>query len=1136
MAGVALSEVLAQVQRRYKADQPTRELHRRVADAITLWARGEHLSAEDVSLGMTLAAATVAAHGANTEQIAQLGLDPAAAAEEVLARAKDRDGYWGSEPHYAVAQRCVEETYQVLINQLRTDEAVVLPTVLALRQDLAGAVDHGQAQGRLTLEALAGLAGALVALGSLAEVRTYLQVRIADWDASYWFPTWHAPSAVEQRLRLRETSDRSGGDPGDLSAAEALEGQRMLVVLGAPGAGKTWLARRYAREAAYLALSELDAGALLDEVELPLLTRWGSWDKTADARAGLIATSFAADLGHSDIGGGQTAARLGRTFAQHQRILVVLDALDEAADLADQAASLRALTSLERWRVVVTSRPAAWEATRRGAPTGPGSAPRVAELQPLTYPDDVEAFVRAWFATEPERGARLVDQVRARADLRRAATIPLILTFYCILAEESTSGDQQLPARRRDLYQRLVLKLLRGAWSPGGPGTEMALDPQGCQDTLKAWAWHGVHDRVTPAGLGNWGETFIQPTPLAPGLARAVDHVAPKQQEKDFQVTRRFVHRTVLEHFVAEYIADQDTQRAFNLLLPHLWFDPDWQIAAPAAIAEHNRRHRGELLDMLLDAAHPSASDPARRAANEEFDMLLLSIAAESDPGDWTPEHQNLIDACRAANALNFPDHIAATTHWINSHQIVFARTIAALSNTDLGAPYIRADVLTALATTSEERSTAYTAILNALFINSFKASFTSDALPALATTDEERFAARTAVLDALPYANPRTVSALADTLLDLGATSEEQATARAAVLRAIPHADLETGGYLAKTLVALSTTSEERSTARTAALDALPHADPWTANYLADALLNLKVTSKERATTRAAVLDAFIHTSTLHSNYLSRVLATLATTSEERAATRATVLNTLVHVPTMSSLAVYMADVLTTLATTSEERVTTRAAVLDALPEIGEEALCAVVEILPALEATSEEQATARTTLLIGLPQVIEQVAHTPIRVPLALRSCDETVLSIAKTLPILGATSKERAIARAAVFKAMIHIHPLIAIALAEALPALATTSEERATARAVVLNIICESAISPETPIIRGRVVRDSINILMALDANEKDCAQIRAAVLRILPEVQGWMAQALVEVLRRLSLTQWWQDWLTDSSTH
>ncbi|MGH2217571.1 hypothetical protein, partial [Enterococcus faecalis] len=86
------------------------------------------------------------------------------------------------------------------------------------------------------------------------------------------WPGQQAASALETRLRLRTAASEPGTGGDVISAAKALSGQQMLVVLVGPGSGKTWLSRRYAREAAHAALASLDDGAELDEVELPLLT------------------------------------------------------------------------------------------------------------------------------------------------------------------------------------------------------------------------------------------------------------------------------------------------------------------------------------------------------------------------------------------------------------------------------------------------------------------------------------------------------------------------------------------------------------------------------------------------------------------------------------------------------------------------------------------------------------------------------------------------------------------------------------------------------------------------------------------------------------------------------------------------
>ena len=77
------------------------------------------------------------------------------------------------------------------------------------------------------------------------------------------------PAATERKLRVTVT----GRDRGqDLDADGLAQQCERLVILGGPGAGKIWLARRAARRGAEDALQVLAAGGTLEEVELPLYT------------------------------------------------------------------------------------------------------------------------------------------------------------------------------------------------------------------------------------------------------------------------------------------------------------------------------------------------------------------------------------------------------------------------------------------------------------------------------------------------------------------------------------------------------------------------------------------------------------------------------------------------------------------------------------------------------------------------------------------------------------------------------------------------------------------------------------------------------------------------------------------------
>jgi hypothetical protein len=206
---------------------------------------------------------------------------------------------------------------------------------------------------------------------------------------------------------------------------------------------------------------------------------------------------------------------------------MLVDSLDEAADLAGQANRLRELTTLQGWRVVVTSRPAAWDSIHRGI-LERADGPRVVELQDLGYPDDVDAFIRAWFGTDPSRSCALLKQIQARRDLARLAVIPLMLTFYCLLTEESTAADRPLPARQHELYRRLVRRLLRSKWVANPPGPDMAPDLEYCEALLTDWAWQAVGSRTTPAGLGDWADTFTQPAPPRQGKAAQSTTLHPR--------------------------------------------------------------------------------------------------------------------------------------------------------------------------------------------------------------------------------------------------------------------------------------------------------------------------------------------------------------------------------------------------------------------------------------------------------------------------------------------------------------------------------------------------------------------------------------------------------------------------------
>ena len=408
-----------------------------------------------------------------------------------------------------------------------------------------------------------------------AEIAVYLRTLI-DWlSIDPWPRDFGAsaltPTAVERKLLIAFTDQvEEEGVDADWLAQQCMR----LVILGGPGSGKTWLARRIARRSAEAALDALAKGGRLDDVELPLYTTSSRLFRPGgDIREAIISSALN-QIG--DLGGSRIKVAVSEFFVErNSAVLLVVDALDEAHGSSERLQQADTLP----WRIVLTSRPSAWRNQLTIDETD--ESRRVGELQPLRYPDDVTPFIRQWFGERPE-GSDLAGQIALRPDIQQAVTVPLILAFCCIVG---SSGP--LPEFRRDLYTKVLRRMLTGRWRDDD---ERDVDADACLEVLRTWAWSGaINDPVS--GVGAWDDDI--PTErvwLDESHRDAIDHIAAPSGPRDFdngKIVRRFIHRSVREHFVAEYVAGLPADEAVEVLLPHLWYDPDWEYAAPAAIAMH---------------------------------------------------------------------------------------------------------------------------------------------------------------------------------------------------------------------------------------------------------------------------------------------------------------------------------------------------------------------------------------------------------------------------------------------------------------------------------------------------------------------------------------------------------------------
>ena len=509
---------------------------------------------------------------------------------------------------FAVADLDPKLFQQVLLTRLQrmeTDQASALDeALLGLHADLiARLADEGKLDAQRFTSVMGHLKRVLDRLppgpAHRGEIVAYLRTLI-DWLSSDPWPRDRrfggpvlTPAAIERKLRVTATG-RVGEQ--DLDADELAQRCRRLVILGGPGSGKTWLAKRTARRCAEDALEGLAAGGTLDEVELPLYTTCSRLF-SADGDIREAAVSSALDqLG--DLGGSRLSAAIRVFFTERNApTVLVIDSLDEAHGPDER---LRQADTLP-WRIVLTSRPSSWN--NQLIVEEENDSHRVGELQPLRYPDDVEPFIRRWFAQEPEWGNDLAAQIARRPGLQQAATVPLILAFYCIVG-----GSEPLPDFRRDLYTRVLKRMLTGRWR-GSDDPQPDVDA--CLQTLRAWAWSGATSHPV-SGVGTWADDIpTERVRLGEAEEDALDHVATPLGPPDVdtgKTLRRFIHRSIREHLVAEHVASLPVDQAVEALLPHIWYDPDWEYSAPAALAMHPQHD--QLLRDLICRAASSGPDP----------------------------------------------------------------------------------------------------------------------------------------------------------------------------------------------------------------------------------------------------------------------------------------------------------------------------------------------------------------------------------------------------------------------------------------------------------------------------------------------------------------------------------------------
>ena len=273
-------------------------------------------------------------------------------------------------------------------------------------------------------------------------------------------------SGGEEPERLREMIDREIAalyeEPAREKQTEEVPWEREwrhlrrpVVVLGAPGGGKTFLT-----QATALALAEeglktwegRDKG--LEELPLPVqldLDALGKLDRNLSLEDAMV------ELILRD---GPPLSHLKAWIREQlptQNCWLMLDALDQVKDEARvQSALLKIEAAKWKCRVVVTCRTANY---------APGKLPwkKVTEyeLSALGW-RQMQRLVEKYYGKGNSKGVGLLEVLRRNFPLRWAVRNPLLLTMACLANEQHKLRPEE---GRRGLYEAVLRDLIRKAWS-----------------------------------------------------------------------------------------------------------------------------------------------------------------------------------------------------------------------------------------------------------------------------------------------------------------------------------------------------------------------------------------------------------------------------------------------------------------------------------------------------------------------------------------------------------------------------------------------------------------------------------------------------------------------------------------------
>ncbi|NET68431.1 MAG: NACHT domain-containing protein [Moorea sp. SIO1G6] len=420
-----------------------------------------------------------------------------------------------------------------------------------------------------------------------------------------------------ERALLEKTTGRKFLAQQLLSQSQS----RRVVILGAPGSGKTTLMSYFA---VMLAESKAEVLGLDGDTDwLPILIRMRDFGINLDKNLIDYARGFAENT--------MSVQRLPVGFFEHWlsdgRALILLDGLDEVAEEAKRNDVVRRIENFlgqfDRNRAIITSRPAGYRRDFFRTEDFPHY-----QIEPF---DDskISAFIDNWYNSrfqDQAEAERRKDSLRKALDdndrIKLLARNPLLLTIIALIHRYQAV----LPKERYKLYDKAVETLLTSWDANKELSSDKWLTYLSLDDLrrLMEWLAYWIHSQGNAEDKDSG--TLIDQDDLINQLAeqiktlKQVDLYKAKQEAKRFvELIRKrtgllneqgqdcygFVHKTFQEYLCAQEINYQaENEYNFDIVLNHIrehLHDSHWREVLLLLIAQQKPKNAAKAINALLN-------------------------------------------------------------------------------------------------------------------------------------------------------------------------------------------------------------------------------------------------------------------------------------------------------------------------------------------------------------------------------------------------------------------------------------------------------------------------------------------------------------------------------------------------------